>query len=414
LAYQYETQLTGKADEFIRKLEQAGFSAKIIPGSMREYNLKIGVSKDNQPHETVLLFYSPKKDCFSPKYHEMKNRAFEPELEAIWQGRALPPSSAVQATNDDIEIYVDGSFQVEANAIGYGVVIVQNEQVVKELLGQPPTTEEPSLLESYQIAGEIYGVRAAIEWCQKNNVEKVTIAYDYTGLEMWATGEWQAKKPLSQEYVEFIQNCGVNITWQKVAAHTGQRWNERADILARQATSTGKTPEESPPDPISAMTHKAGQFVESLQTRGITATFEGVYNNQYARLVIFEQDQKIGVCDLYNTKKRSLSDPYWHDFITPDRQQEFKILWREFETGNQSSNLPVLVPPSHLSEVDYYYHILKPYADCAFDFGDLAQAIARSLVNLPTPLAGFDPETARYNFQTLEAAYYTLKETSHV
>lgn len=65
--------------------------------------------------------------------------------------------------------------------------------------------------------------------------QTVTVVYDYAGIEQWATGRWKANTRTTQEYVRFIADCPITITWQKVPAHSGIPMNELVDQLATGA-----------------------------------------------------------------------------------------------------------------------------------------------------------------------------------
>ena len=58
---------------------------------------------------------------------------------------------------------------------------------------------------------------------------------------MWATGGWRAKNDLTQKYAEFMKNHGrvMDISFKKIAAHTGDKYNEEADQLAKAALTEG-------------------------------------------------------------------------------------------------------------------------------------------------------------------------------
>lgn len=127
--------------------------------------------------------------------------------------------------------YVDGSYDKASNCYGSGVVILENDQIVEELSFYG---NNPAYTVSYQIAGEVSASIAAIEWAIENNLKELTIAYDYQGIELWATGAWQAKKAVSIDYVQkfnqLIQNISVH--FHKVKGHSGDTYNDRADQLA--------------------------------------------------------------------------------------------------------------------------------------------------------------------------------------
>ena len=63
------------------------------------------------------------------------------------------------------------------------------------------------------------------------------IRYDYEGVEKWVTGVWRAKTLLTSKYAAHMQEAGkkVKISFCKIAAHTGNHYNEEADQLAKSA-----------------------------------------------------------------------------------------------------------------------------------------------------------------------------------
>ncbi len=138
------------------------------------------------------------------------------------------------------EIYVDGSWM--NGSVGYGYVVVQDNQKVHEESGHIPENNTEG---ARQVAGELFAVGKAIEWCKNNNVSNVTIYYDYMGVEMWARGLWKTNLSLTQRYKKFVQNSGVNITWKKVKSHSGDRFNDKADSLAKKGAKKGISKEKS-------------------------------------------------------------------------------------------------------------------------------------------------------------------------
>ena len=78
---------------------------------------------------------------------------------------------------------------------------------------------------------------AAMQYCLNHNAETLQLCYDYEGVEKWATGEWKANKPGTQAYSTFYNSIKnrLNVTFVKIAAHTGDKYNDVADALAKQA-----------------------------------------------------------------------------------------------------------------------------------------------------------------------------------
>jgi len=226
---------------------------------------------------------------------------------------------------EEFKVYLDGSFI--NGSVGYGLVILKGEEVVEELFGTVGDTS------TRQVAGELYAVEEAIRWCRKHSVKEVSIYYDYKGIEKWATGEWKAKQPLTQKYAAFVRGSGIRIHWHKVASHTGDHWNDRADELAKKGAGLAPTVSNSGGHLLDELSAKAGEFVSFLEREGLAASFEKVFNGQFARVVILEGERPVGVFDLYNTVKKPFS-PYMHDFKNPNAKLKVESLWRRFHSGS--------------------------------------------------------------------------------
>jgi len=400
MAYKFEDELRERARRFVEVLAEAGIEAATVPGSFRDYTVKVSVSRSGRAFGHVNLYYSPKKDQFSLKTHELTDRSIVPDLEACWARPAAVDEPAETAVRDTAgyRAYVDGSYL--DGAIGYGVVVLQEGSPIAELSGP---VEDETLQGMRQVGGELQAVYKTVEWCRANGIRDVTICYDYEGIEKWATGEWQGNNPATRAYTAQMPNLPIAIRWQKVHSHSGDRWNERADELAKQGTRAGmEGPEaEQAQDPLAALGAKVEGFVLFLQEQGVDSTYQGIRNNQFARVAVVPS----GYMDVYHTRKRPPSQPYLHGFCDQTLQGTVEGLWREYYEGRtwESDRKEVW-----LEEVTYYYKILKPYRDCAFDFWDLAAVLDRTRHLLQQP--GIDVESNRYDFGKLEAIYYTLKE----
>lgn len=392
----YENELRQRAEQFITALQQGGIAGSIVPGSFRDYQVKVAIQRDGHLFGHVNLYYSPTKNHFSLKYHELREQAIVPEVTNYWE-KSYHSALSYQSVSTNIpQIYVDGSYINDA--IGYGLVMLRDNQVIDELSG---AVVDDTLQDMHQVAGELRAVYEAIAWCQANHIQEVDVFYDYEGIKKWATGEWKANKPATQAYASAAQTWGINIQWHKVESHTGNRWNEHADQLAKRGA--GRTQQESASsDPISTneLAHKAEQFIEFLVQHKVKATFQGVINSQFARVVI---EAKQGILDIYNTRRRSLAEPYLHDFREPSLKDQVAGLWQAFLSENTAK-----VPDSNvlLSQATHYYGILEPYRDCAFDFVDLAAVLLEACKETNQP--SFDIEAVRYDFTALEHIYIHL------
>lgn len=147
-----------------------------------------------------------------------------------------PVSGAVkEAVSSDTHLiaYVDGSYEHSILRYAYGCAIILPEEVVS-LNG---SGDDPEYVGMRNVAGEILGSEKAVSWAVEHGYKKITIYYDYEGIEKWANGIWKANKPGTQRYQSFIkeQREKIEIQFCKVAAHTGVKYNELADRLAKEA-----------------------------------------------------------------------------------------------------------------------------------------------------------------------------------
>ena len=129
-------------------------------------------------------------------------------------------------------VYIDGSFNVKTEKGGYGLVITKGEEILyeesKELTGDG--------LSMRNVFGEIVGACRAVELAYMYKIPKIIIAYDYEGIEKWASGAWKRKNEYTRTYHEYMQKAqkGMQIEFRKIKAHSGNKLNDRADILAKK------------------------------------------------------------------------------------------------------------------------------------------------------------------------------------
>ena len=134
--------------------------------------------------------------------------------------------------------YVDGSFDVKIGKYSFGCVMLTPEG---EIVRESGNGDNPQSLALRNVTGEMLGAMFAVKWSAVNGYSAVEICYDYKGIEMWATGGWKAKKDLTQKYAAFMRANSerIRITYRKIAAHTGDKYNEEADKLAKAALTEG-------------------------------------------------------------------------------------------------------------------------------------------------------------------------------
>lgn len=133
--------------------------------------------------------------------------------------------------------YVDGSYNIRDGRYSCGVVLKYDED------GRTVTTELSRAFDDKEnakqrnVAGEIMGAEMAIDFCLNNGIPEVHIYYDYEGVGKWADGLWKANNPLTMSYKAFVASARehMSIRFVKVRAHSGNEYNDRADLLAKAA-----------------------------------------------------------------------------------------------------------------------------------------------------------------------------------
>ena len=134
--------------------------------------------------------------------------------------------------DDRVMFYVDGSYNIKTRRAGYGLVQVINNKATFRDYGSSYPGEDTT---SRNVLGEIKGAIKALELSVANDLQEITLCYDYVGIEAWVTGKWKSKNLLTQFYVETMQDLmtTVKVNFVKIAAHSNNTWNDEADRLAK-------------------------------------------------------------------------------------------------------------------------------------------------------------------------------------
>lgn len=144
----------------------------------------------------------------------------------------------INAYNTDVTAYVDGSYYADTSIYGFGCVMLTSDS--KVFIYGAGNNEESAELRN--VAGEMLGSMNAVKYAMKNGFKSICICYDYYGVEMWAIGGWKANTVLTRKYQEWMLNASkyIDISFKKIAAHTGDKYNEEADQLAKKAVKNFK------------------------------------------------------------------------------------------------------------------------------------------------------------------------------
>ena len=135
---------------------------------------------------------------------------------------------------EGLRIFVDGSFTPDYPKSGWAFVVTEND--VELARGSGITAFDA---ESRNIDGEVMASFQAMKWLDAHDKSGV-ICHDYEGIARWAKGEWQAKSNIAKRYVAAAQPYLHRVQFEKVAAHTGVKWNELVDQLAKDAIARAK------------------------------------------------------------------------------------------------------------------------------------------------------------------------------
>ena len=148
----------------------------------------------------------------------------------------------------NIKIYTDGSSLGNPGPGGWGVVILEGDETIKELGGYNKDTTNNRM--------EIMAVIEAVKYITKHHKkDKITIYADsnYVLLGItswifnWEKNGWRTagkkqvlNQDLWQELIALIRNYNNKINWQKVKGHSGHVHNDRADEIATTNASRQK------------------------------------------------------------------------------------------------------------------------------------------------------------------------------
>ena len=147
-------------------------------------------------------------------------------------------NSAPSSTESTLTAYVDGSFDPSIGKYAFGCILLTPEG---EIIRESGNGQDPESLAIRNVAGEMLGAMYAVQWAVNHGYPSLTIYYDYEGIAKWAKGDWKAKNKRTQQYAEFMngKRSYIQLSFQKVKAHSGDHYNEEVDKLAKSALVNG-------------------------------------------------------------------------------------------------------------------------------------------------------------------------------
>ncbi|HAT4167864.1 ribonuclease H1 domain-containing protein [Clostridium perfringens] len=174
--------------------------------------------------------------CKGAKYKSFASKKEAEKFISIHEnGGSFEEVKGNEEVKDDlIYIYVDGSFMVSKENYSYGFLVVKNDEILYEDNGVGYDKEAIALR---NVSGEVEGAMKAIEYAIENGYKDIVLCYDYQGIESWALGTWKRNNRITQNYNEFMQEKFklIKVRFKKIKGHSGNKFNDRADILAKKA-----------------------------------------------------------------------------------------------------------------------------------------------------------------------------------
>lgn len=118
-------------------------------------------------------------------------------------------------------IYTDGAHSSTRNQGGWAFIVIENDKEIHNGYGSVKNTTNNRM--------EIMGALEAIKW---STSPEITIFTDSMYLIGTMTKNWKRNKntDLWEQMEQAIK--GKNIKWSHIKGHSGDKWNNRCDILA--------------------------------------------------------------------------------------------------------------------------------------------------------------------------------------
>ncbi len=134
---------------------------------------------------------------------------------------------------DAVTAYVDGSYNIRTGQFAYGALIFYNGDEIT----MSDAFSDTDLASMRNVAGEIMGAQQVMMYCVDHGIKKLDLYYDYAGIEKWCTGEWKTTKKGTADYktvYDWVRQY-VDVRFIKVKGHSGNKYNDMADGLAKKA-----------------------------------------------------------------------------------------------------------------------------------------------------------------------------------
>lgn len=165
-------------------------------------------------------------------------KAAEDYLAGGGRDAAVAPDTGVQAAPEVSDenraiAYTDGSYHAASHTYACGAVLFYGGE--KILFSKK--YDDPDMADMRNVAGEIMGAVEVIRYCVEKGIPALQIRHDYEGVGKWAMGDWKTNKEGTKKYAALCKSVAdkLRLSFVHVKGHSGDRYNDEADALARQA-----------------------------------------------------------------------------------------------------------------------------------------------------------------------------------
>lgn len=180
--------------------------------------------------------------------------------------------------------YVDGSYNKSEDVCGWGIVFIYEDEAPEYFSGSCE-----GIL--WNVSGEIHAAVMAVEKALEYGCDAVEIHYDYNGIESWVSGMWKAKKEETQAYRDKMRGFFgmIDIGFVHVKGHSGDKYNDKADELAKTGSGILKESDEN----ISEKKEKKSFTKKNmLNLTGLPEIGEGINPNCRNAITLFLRKRK--------------------------------------------------------------------------------------------------------------------------
>lgn len=166
------------------------------------------------------------------------------ELAAQWASGNKP---LIRPIGSMPVFYTDGSYNKDVPSYGWSFVCLSKDGAMQEMACG--CGSEEGIIEQRNVAGEMIGAMRAVQYAIAKGIREFEIRYDYAGLGKWVTGAFKTDSGPSEKYAAWMQKMigkyDLTIHFLQMPGHTGEYYNEMADMLARKGCSVALTAAET-------------------------------------------------------------------------------------------------------------------------------------------------------------------------